>query len=290
MLAMDAKLQRRIQRYGWDLAADRYDALWQTQLAPAHAALLDAAQLAPGERVLDVACGTGLVTFGAAHAVGASGQVLGIDVSDRMIGAAALRAARDGCGNVAFARRDAEPLPLATASFDVALCALGLMYVPDPVCALSEMRRVVRPGGRLVLLVWGERSRCAWSPVFGVVEAEVKSEVCPLFFRLASDVSWSTACAHAALEVVALRRLDSVLSYGSADEACDAVFVGGPVALAWSRFDGATRARVRRRYLEAIEPCRRGAGYEVPSEFVIVTAARASAALREDAAPLAQRR
>ena len=272
MLAMDAKLQRRIQRYGWDLAADRYDALWRTQLAPAHAALLEAAKLAPGERVLDVACGTGLVTFGAAHAVGASGQVLGIDVSHRMIGAAARRAAGDGRGNVAFARMDAEPLPLATASVDVALCALGLMYMPDPAGALSEMRRVVRPGGRLVLLVWGERSRCAWSPAFGVVEAEVKSAVCPLFFDLASDVSWSTACTRAALEVVALRRLDAVLSYGNADDACDAVLVGGPVALAWSRFDGATRARVRRRYLESIEPCRRGAGYEVPSEFVIVTA------------------
>ena len=274
MLTVDARLQRRIQRYGWDLAADRYDALWRTQLAPAHAALLEAADLARDERVLDVACGTGLVTFGAARAVGTNGQVLGIDVSERMVAAAALRAASDGCGNVACARMDAEPLPLATASFDVALCALGLMYMPDPARALSEMRRVVRPGGRLVLLVWGERSRCAWSPVFGVVDAEVKSEACPLFFHLASDVSWSTACARAALEVVALRRLDVVLSYVNADDACDAVLVAGPAALAWSRFDGATRARVRRRYLEALEPCRRGAGYEVPSEFVIVTAAR----------------
>jgi len=272
MLAMDARLQRRIQRYGWDLAADCYVPLWRAQLAPAHAALLAAANLAPGERVLDVACGTGLVTFAAARAVGASGHVLGIDVSDGMIVTAARRAASDGCRNVAFARMDAEPLPLANARFDVALCALGLMYLPDPAGALSEMRRVVRPGGRLALLVWGERSRCAWSPAFGVVEAEVKSEVCPLFFHLASDVSWSTMCARAALEVVALRRLDAVLSYGSAHEACDAVFVGGPVAMAWSRFDGATRARVRRRYLDSIEPCRRGAGYEVPAEFVIVTA------------------
>ena len=60
-------MQRRVQRYGWDLAADDYEALWQSQLSRAHAALLQCAALAPGERVLDVACGSGLVTFSAAR-------------------------------------------------------------------------------------------------------------------------------------------------------------------------------------------------------------------------------
>ena len=80
---MDARLQRRIQRYGWDLAAVDYESLWQAQLAEAQDALLALASPAVGERVLDIACGTGLVSFEAARAVGPSGHVLGIDLSEQ---------------------------------------------------------------------------------------------------------------------------------------------------------------------------------------------------------------
>jgi methyltransferase family protein len=89
---MDARLQRRIQRYGWDLAAVDYESLWQAQLAEAQDTLLALASPAVGERVLDIACGTGLVSFGAARAVGPNGHVLGIDLSARMINAAERRA------------------------------------------------------------------------------------------------------------------------------------------------------------------------------------------------------
>ena len=67
---MDAKLQRRIQRYGWDKAADLYEQHWQQQLAPAQNRLLEMADIQPSERVLDVACGTGLVTCRVARQVG----------------------------------------------------------------------------------------------------------------------------------------------------------------------------------------------------------------------------
>jgi hypothetical protein len=70
---MDARLQRRIQRYGWDLAALDYESLWQAQLAEAQVALLASVSPAVGERVLDIACGTGLVSFEAARAVGPRG-------------------------------------------------------------------------------------------------------------------------------------------------------------------------------------------------------------------------
>jgi hypothetical protein len=71
---------------------------------------------------------------------------------------------------------------------------------------------------------------------------------------------------------MATRRLLGTLDYADGDEACDAAFVGGPVALAWSRFDAAARARARRGYLESIQPWRHGGGYRVPGEFVITTA------------------
>ncbi len=169
---------------------------------------------------------------------------------------------------------DAEHLESADSGFDVALCALGLMYLPEPERALGEMRRVLRPGGRLVSAVWGERAHCGWAGLFGIVQAEVASEVCPLFFRLGQAGALARACTEAGFEAVSTECITTTLDYASADEACEAAFVGGPVALAWSRFDAPVRERVRRHYLESIAPWRDGEAYRVPGEFVVVSARR----------------
>lgn len=269
---MEARLQRRVQRYGWDLAANDYETAWQAQLACAQAELLAMAALAPGERVLDVACGTGLVSFGAARAVGPDGRVLGVDISERMVQAAVRRA--QGQTHIDFARMEAESLDIPDGYFDAALCALGLMYVPEPLQALREMRRAVRPGGRVAAAVWGERSRCGWSEIFPIVDAEVSSEVCPLFFRLGQPGALAHEMAQAGLRGVRETRLSTTLVYDDANEACDAAFVGGPVALAWARFDEATRDRARLKYLASIEAWRHGDGYRIPGEFVVATAHR----------------
>lgn len=269
---MDARLQRRIQRYGWDLAARDYEALWEAPLADARAALMVSAAVAPGERVLDMACGTGLVAFEAARAVGARGRVLGVDLSGAMVDAARQRAAQRQLPNIGFARMDAEALALPDGGFDVVLCALGLMYMPDAGQALREMRRVSRPGGRVALAVWGERSRCGWSAVFPIVDAEVASEVCPLFFRLGRAGALAEECTGAGFHAVTEARVAASLWHASPEDACNAAFVGGPVALAWSRFGDDARLRVRARYLEAIAHWRSGVGYRLPGEFVVVGA------------------
>ena len=273
---MDARLQRRVQRYGWDLAATCYEALWQAQLADAQAALLDMAALRPGERVLDVACGTGLVTLPAARAVGASGQVLGVDIAGAMVEALRERAAAAGVPQVAAARMDAEQLALPDGSVDVVLCALGLMYVPDPAQALREVHRVLRPGGRAVFAVWGERARCGWAPLFGIVDAEVRSEVCPMFFGLGQRDALARLCRSTGLAVSAERRLTATMNHDDGQQACDAAFAGGPVALAWQRFGLAARERACARYLAAIEPWREGSAYRIPAEFVVVAATRSA--------------
>ena len=270
---MEAKLQRRVQRYGWDLAAPDYEALWQTQLACAQSKLLESVSIGTGEFVLDIACGTGLVTFSAAAAVGPDGYVVGTDISGEMVASARHRSKQRELSNVGFMRMEAENLTFRDASFDVAICALGMMYVTDPLRALTEMRRVVKPGGRIGVAVWGERARCGWSPVFPITQAEVKSDVCPLFFNLGQQDTLADLCRQANLQPIANHRLEATLVYANGEEACDAAFVGGPVALAWSRFNGATRARVRNRYLEAIAPWRVGKGYRLPGEFVVVAAA-----------------
>ncbi|MFT3808099.1 class I SAM-dependent methyltransferase [Arenimonas sp.] len=269
---MDARLQRRIQRYGWDLAASDYEPLWQKQLAVAQDEMLACAAPQPGERVLDVACGTGLVTLRAAQDVGPQGEVIGTDISAGMIDIAWTRATTQRIGNVRFQRMGAESLDFPDKRFDVVLCGLGLMYVTHPEQALHEMRRVLRPGGRMAIAVWGERGHCGWSPVFPIVDAEVSSDVCPLFFGLGQSDTLARLCADAEFRIREHYRVDTVLHYADGEAACDAAFVGGPVALAWSRFDAPTRQRVRSKYLEAIQPWRDGEAYRIPGEFVIVSA------------------
>jgi ubiquinone/menaquinone biosynthesis C-methylase UbiE len=268
----EARFQRRIQRYGWDKAAGVYEEYWARQLEPAQSRLLSLAALLPGENVLDVACGTGLITFRAVAQVGPQGSVAGADISERMIQSAEREAERRQVKSVRFHRSDAEDLPYAPETFDAALCALGLMYFPDPVAALRTMRSALRPGGRAVAAVWGERKRCGWARIFPIVDCRVQSDVCPMFFQLGTGANLASAFAGAGFTDVHIERLPTVLCYVSAEQACGAAFAGGPVALAYSRFDDATRREAHAEYLESIECYRNGSGYDVPGEFVIASA------------------
>jgi ubiquinone/menaquinone biosynthesis C-methylase UbiE len=267
---MDAKLQRRIQRYGWDKAVDSYEHHWQQQLAPAQTRLLEMADIRPGERVLDVACGTGLVTCQAAVRVGSTGIVIGIDISEHMIERACAQAARQHLHHIIFDRMEAENLWLPSNVFNVALCALGLMYVPDPAQAVQEMHRVLKTGGRAVAAVWGQRDRCGWAAVFPIVAARVHSEVCPLFFQLGTGDMLAQTFQAAGFTDVACTRLSTSLLYASAEEACGAAFAGGPVALAYARFDARTRQAAHAEYLADIAAYGTGDGYAIPGEFVVV--------------------
>jgi ubiquinone/menaquinone biosynthesis C-methylase UbiE len=269
---MDPRLQRRVQRYGWDRAVTAYEEGWSAQLEPAHSLMLDMVALRPGERVLDVACGTGLISFRVAETVGRRGAVVGTDISGEMVEAARGSAAKRGLNNASFERSDAEELPFADASFDAAVCGLGLMYVPDPVKALCEMRRLLRPGGRAAAAVWGARRNCGWAEIFPITDARVASEVCPMFFHLGTKDILARTFAQAGFTDVRLERVQTTLHYASSDDALGAVFRGGPVALAYSRFDDATRRAVHAEYLDSIAAYRTGGGYRVPGEFVVAAA------------------
>jgi len=271
---MDPRLQRRVQRYGWDKAADHYERYWTDQLAPARAAMLRVAALEPGERVIDVACGTGLVSFEAADRVGPTGSVLGTDLSERMVEAARAVAASRQLSTVQFERMDAEDLAVPDESFDVALSALGILYCPDPLRACREMFRALRPGGRIAVAVWGERRRCGWAEVFPIVESRVASEVCPLFFQLGTGEALRLTFEAAGFDGVEVERISTVLEYPSGEDALGAAFAGGPVALAYSRFDESTRGSAHGEYLASIEPYRHGDGYRIPGEFVVARGVR----------------
>jgi ubiquinone/menaquinone biosynthesis C-methylase UbiE len=271
---MDQALQRRVQRYGWDRASESYEAFWAAQLRPAQRLLLERARLSPGDHVVDVACGTGLVTREAAREVGPSGRVVGTDLSQKMVDRLLAVAAADGLTNIDARRMDAESLDFPDGTFDAALCALGLMYVPDVPRALAELRRVVRPGGRLVAAVWGARKHCGWAEIFPIVESRVQSDVCPLFFALGTGDELARQFERAGFADVRTDRITTILEYASAHEAIGAAFIGGPVAMAYSRFDEPTKAAAHEEYLQSIEAYRTDGHYHLPGEFVVVSGRR----------------
>jgi ubiquinone/menaquinone biosynthesis C-methylase UbiE len=269
---MDANLQRRIQRYGWDAAARHYDAAWRDNLAPAHEAMLSLAALRPGERVLDLACGSGLLAFRAARIVGLQGAVTATDLSGEMVDQVRRGAEQAGLSQVETRRMDAEVLSLPDGSFDAVLCGLGLMYVPDPDRAAREMWRVLRHGGRAVAAVWGERRNCGWAELFPIVDSEVRSEVCPLFFALGSGESLRASLEQAGFASVEVHRLQGVVEYAGEADVLTAMLDGGAMALAAKRFNAATRQRVADRFLQSIAAYRHAnGGYGIPSEFVVAS-------------------
>lgn len=271
---MEPRLQRRVQRYGWDKAAKYYEKSWKEQLKPAQDKLMEMADLQPGEKVLETACGTGLVTFRAAKAVQPGGEVLATDLSDGMLEIAGSMANQKGISNVRFARMDAEDLEVEDDHYDAAISALGVMYVPDPVQSLKEKYRTLKAGGRAVVATWGERKKCGWADIFPIVDKRVASDVCPLFFQQGTGSTLEHSFRQAGFKDIKIARLSVTLHYESADVAVMAAFAGGPVALAYQKFDEETREEAHNEYLESIAPYKNGTGYEIPGEFVVAKGAK----------------
>ena len=116
----------------------------------------------PGDRVLELAAGPGGPGLAAAERVGAAGEVVISDVAPEMTAIAAARARALGLANVRTRELDLEAIDEPDGAFDVVLCREGLMLVPDPARAAHEISRVLRPGGRVALAVWGPRERNPW--------------------------------------------------------------------------------------------------------------------------------
>ncbi len=133
--------------------------------------LVREAELRPGERVLDAACGTGVVARLAAAEVGPEGEVAGIDVNPGML---AVAAAVDPDPGIEWHEGSVEEIPLADDSFDAVICQLSLQFVEDRTRALRDMRRVLAPGGRLTLNVPGPIS-----PVFETLADAMARHVDP---------------------------------------------------------------------------------------------------------------
>lgn len=271
---MEPRLQRRVQRYGWDKAAKYYENSWKEQLKPAQDKLLEMADLKPGDIVLETACGTGLVTCRVAKAVMPDGEIIATDLSDGMIEQAESAAKKQNIQNVTFQRMDAEDLDLADERFDAAISGLGLMYVPDPVESLREKYRILKPGGRTVIAIWGERKNCGWADIFPIVDKRVASDVCPMFFQQGTGNTLESSLRSAGFEDIQVERISVSLIYENPEHAVMAAFAGGPVALAYQKFDELTKEEAHQDYLNSISQYQNGEGYEIPGEFVVAKAAK----------------
>ncbi|PCE66506.1 class I SAM-dependent methyltransferase [Sediminicola luteus] len=269
---MGPELQRRVQRYGWDKAANFYEDSWQEQLRPAHDLVMAHLDPEPGQHILELAAGTGLVSFRMAQSVGINGQVLATDISDSMVTIGNSRVEKLGLENISFERAEAEKLSYPDAHFDSVVCALGLMYFPHPEQALAEMYRVLQKDGKAVVAVWGSRKHCGWSPIFPIVDARVKTDVCPMFFHLGEGGVLEYHFEQAGFREISFEKIKTELHYASAEEACVASFLGGPVAMAYSRFDEVTKQEAQKEYIQALTPFKTENGYKVPAEYVVLSA------------------
>ena len=154
--------------------AENYQRYFVPAIAtPVAADLLRTAELRPGERVVDVACGTGVITRLAADRVGRAGSVAGIDVATEMIDVAKSTSAAAGA-HIDWHVSDAASLPLPGGAYDVVLCQMGLMFMEHRPAAVAEMHRVLAPGGRVVVNTPG-----AIQPAFVMMEQAIVEHISP---------------------------------------------------------------------------------------------------------------
>jgi SAM-dependent methyltransferase len=152
---------------------------WHAQIAAftrgATEALLEAAHLRPGMRVLDLACGVGDPALSIAQEVAPSGRVTATDLGPGMMSLAEELARKKGLTNIEFREANAESLPFTDASYDVLTCRFGIMFFPDLAKALRECLRVLKPGGRVAFVAWGKMAQPFFTTTAGILLKHVPS-------------------------------------------------------------------------------------------------------------------
>jgi ubiquinone/menaquinone biosynthesis C-methylase UbiE len=202
--------------------AENYQRYFVPAIAtPVSADLLRTADVQPGDRVLDVACGTGLIARLAAAQVGPTGSTTGIDISPDMIDVAKATPIPTGA-HIDWRVGDATSVDLPDDSFDVVLCQMGLMFMEDRPAAVAEMRRVLAPGGRLVVNTPG-----SIQPAFALMEQAIVDHISPElggFVRAVFSMHDPDAVA-ALLREAGLRDVSSTVAIASLRLAAPAEFL-----------------------------------------------------------------
>jgi SAM-dependent methyltransferase len=274
--ARTASERRRLE---WTERMERYAQRSAPRLRPFAAALVNHLPPPVGGRILDVATGTGLVAVEAARRVGPDGTVLATDILAAWEPHVRNTAAEAGVTNITFAAMPAEALDLPAASFDVVYCQFGLMFVPEPERALREMRRVLRPGGRIGIAVWSVPEKVGLflvSRIVGPALPPVEGEAPPSPMSMGAPGLIEGLIAEAGLSEIVTHRVtlfheiaDPETEWAAWREDFTRPDGGGLASLPESE-----QQRLHDEVIAALERLRDGDVVRVPSEAIMVTATR----------------
>jgi SAM-dependent methyltransferase len=242
--------------------------------------LLEVTGPQPGERVLELACGAGGVGLAAARRVGPGGEVVISDVAPEMTAIAAARAREHALCNVRVRELDLEAIAEPDDSYDVVLCREGLMLVPDPARAAREIRRVLRPGGRVALAVWGPRERNPWlGVVFDAVSAHTGVPVPPPGipgpFSLEDGDELASLLAEAGLSAVVVGEQEAPLRAPSFEDWWTrTTALAGPLVKLLASLPEDAAAAIRENAREASARFQTDGGLELPGVSLVASGRR----------------
>ena len=235
---------------------------------PATELMLDLAEVRPGSRVLDVAAGTGDQTLMAAQRVGPAGYVLATDISASMLKLAAEAAREAGLTNVETRFMDAENIDLDADSFNAAICQLGLFLFSNPANALREMRRVVRPGGKVAALVFSTAEKNPYQGITLGVARRFGSKLLPLFSLGETDVLENTFKESGLLNVT-VRPVSFRRHYSSTAEMIRRLKEGALLRAPIEKLGEAERQKAWAEIERQMSRLEGPNGVEMPGEFLI---------------------
>jgi SAM-dependent methyltransferase len=242
--------------------------------------MLELAALTPGERVLELACGPGGAGLAAARRVAPGGEVVLSDVAAEMTAIAAARAEVLGLSNVSTLDLDLEHIDEPDHSYDAVLCREGLMFAQQPDRGAREIRRILRPGGRVALTVWGPRDRNPWlGVVFDAVSAQLGTPIPPPGipgpFSLADAGRLAGLLSDAGLSGVVVRELPTPYQAASLEDwwtrTCA---LAGPLAQRLAALPEQAQQALRARASKAISKYQTSTGLEIPGVCLIAGATR----------------
>jgi len=267
------------QPSGWQLSGSASEAyeryIVQAFMQGWTRGLLDVATLAAGKRVLDVACGTGVVARQAASRVGKQGHVVGVDLNAGML-AMARMLSQPSEASIEWKEGNVTALPLPDASFDVVFCQQGLQFFPDKPAALLDMRRVLVPTGLLVLSVWRRISYCPWQrAVADALERHVGTDAALGIrgaFALGDREELRAVVSAAGFRTIRVRIDSQMIRYPALEEFVPGYLSATPVAGLVAKLDVPTRAAILQQVTTSLQPYIDDEGLAAPIEAHVLAA------------------